>query len=271
MARINRLFMIVGLAFIILASAYAHDLFLKLDDYFLRPNSAVTVRVLNGSFQSSDGAVPRERLAHLSLRVPSLPDSAADALSWRIEDKTSVIEFKTGKAGTYVAAISTKPREIELKAADFNDYLDHDGLPDTLEQRRRNNELGKDVRERYSKHVRAIFQVGDRLSDEYKHSLGYPVEIIPRQNPYSLKAGDTLHVLCTHRGKPISNQYVMAGWETSGGKTETLSARTDASGIAQIELRAAGKWYVKFIHMTPLTDPKLNYESEWASLTFAVK
>jgi uncharacterized GH25 family protein len=158
-----------------------------------------------------------------------------------------------------------------LKAAEFNDYLQHDGLPDTLAERKKNNELGKDIRERYSKHVRAVFQVGDKLSDEYRRPLGYPVEIIPQQNPYSLKVGETISVLCTQDGQPIANQFVMAGWESRGRKLHTLDARTDASGIAHFKLTAPGKWYVKLIHMTPLSDPNLNYESKWATLTFEIR
>lgn len=92
------------------------------------------------------------------------------------------MQIQTGESGTYVVGVSTKPKEIDLKAAEFNDYLGHDGIPDTLAARRKMNELNKDVRERYSKHVRTIFQVGDQRSDDYKRPLNYPVEIIPQQS-----------------------------------------------------------------------------------------
>lgn len=253
------------------AAASAHDLFLKLDSYFLAPNSKVVVRVMNGTFKQSDGAVARERLAQLNVYGPQLAVAVPDFGSWRAEGKTSVLEFETGKPGTYVVAVSTKPREIDLKAADFNEYLEHDGIPDTLEQRRKENQLTKDVRERYSKHVRAIFQVGDQLSNDYKRPLQYPVEIIPQQNPYALKVGNTLSVVCTHNGKPIRNQLVVAGSDSAGGAANSSWTRTNSQGIARFKLDSAGKWYIKFIYMTRLQDPKLNYESQWASLTFAVR
>jgi len=256
---------------LVVVAAQAHDLFLKLDSYFLPPNSKANVRVLNGTFQKSDGTVARERLADLSLHGPGLTRASADSIEWRAEEKTSVMEIQTGDPGTYLVGISTRPREIALKAADFNEYLSHDGIPDTLAARRKNNELGKDVRERYSKHVRTIFQVGDKLSDDYQKPLNYPVELIPQQNPYALKVGRTIAVLCLLEGRPIRNQFVMAGWESRGGKLHTLSARSDAKGIARIRLGGAGKWYVKFIHMTPISEPNLNYESKWASLTFEIK
>ena len=78
-------------------------------------------------------------------------------------------------------------------------------------------------------------------------------------------------VICTLEGKAIANQFVMAGWESPNGRTGSLTTRTDAGGMATIKLGGAGKWYVKMIHMTPLSDPKLNYESKWASLTFEIR
>lgn len=266
--RVSLLFLLALCAAI---AASGHDLFLKLDSYFLQPNSRATVRLLNGTFQSSDGAVARDRFRDTSLFAPELRRPAAEALTWRDEGKTTIMEIQTEGPGTYLVGVSTKSKEISLKAADFNAYLQEDGLPDTFAERRKNNELNKDVRERYSKHVRAVFQVGANLSDDYKRPLGYPVEIIPQQNPYSLKTGDTIQVLCTRESQPLVNQFVMAGWESRDGSLHTLNARTDAKGLASFKLVAPGKWYVKIIHMTPLTDPRLNYESKWATLTFEIR
>ena len=150
-------------AFLVLAClavpAGAHDLFMKLDTYFLRPNTKATVSVMNGTFRRSDGAVARERMRDVSVVSPAgvshPPDSA-----WRDDGKTTLLDIEIGAAGTYVVGLSTNPREIDLKAKDFNEYLAHDGLPDTLAARKRKGELGRDVRERYSKHVRGVFQVG---------------------------------------------------------------------------------------------------------------
>lgn len=268
----RRLMLATGLAVCICATTAAHDLFLKLDSYFLQPNSRASVRLLNGTFQSSDGTVRRDRMQDVSVVAPAGRSSPLpDLNAWHDEEKMTVLQFPTGAPGTYVVGISTRPREIDLKAAEFNDYLAHDGIPDILTARRKNGELKKDVRERYSKHVRAIFQVGDARSDEFKTPLKYPVEIIPQQNPYALKVGQTIAALCTLEGRPIGNQFVMAGWEASDGKLHTLDTRTDAKGIARFKLEGPGKWYIKMIHMTRLADPTINYESKWATLTFAIR
>ena len=249
----------------------AHDLFLKLDTYFLRPNAHATVRLLNGTFRASEGVVRRDRLNDTSIVAPGGQVSHPEAGAWQDAGKTTSLDVQTGEAGTYVVGVSTKPREIDLKAEDFNDYLAHDGIPDTLAERRKNKELGKDIRERYSKHVRAVFQVGDARTGDFKHSLGYPVEIAPQQNPYELRAGQTLDVLCTLDGKPLTNQFVRSARARSGRVSREMSARTDRDGIARIRLTSAGKWYVKMIHMRRLQNADADYESKWASLTLEVR
>jgi uncharacterized GH25 family protein len=266
-----RKILILVLLLIVVVSAQAHDLFLRLDTYFLPPNSSAVVRLLNGTFQKSEGLVARERMRDISVRAPDLRRPIADSVKWRNQGETTIMDLQTGGPGTYVVGISTNPKEISLKAADFNDYLAHDGLPDILAARRKSDELNFDVRERYSKHVRAIFQVGDVLSDDYKSPLGYPVEIIPQQNPYSLKRGQILRVFCSLEGQPLVNQFVIAGWEDANGKIHTNETRTNTSGVAQFKLSDTGKWFVKFIYMQPIAEQGLNYESKWASLTFELR
>lgn len=252
-------------------SATAHDLFLKLDTYFLPPDSKATVRLMNGTFGESEGKVARDRMRDVTLLNPGGNISHPPESNFHDEGEMTLLEVQTTGPGTYVVGISTRPREIDLKAADFNDYLDHDGIPDVLSARKQSGELGKDVRERYSKHVKALLQVGGARTENFKTSLNYPVEIIPQQNPYTLKVGQRIEVQCLLNGKPIANQFVMAGYESGKREQHAVSTRTDANGRARIKLEAGGKWYVKMIHMEPAKEPGLNYKSKWATLTFEVR
>lgn len=250
-------------------SVFAHDLFLKTDRYFLKPNSKFKVNVMNGTFLASEGAVTFARLNDVSVvsggnRVhPVEADLTKD-------ETTAFLNLSTGATGTYVIGLSTKEREIALKAADFNEYLKEDGLPDTLEERRKTGELEKDAKERYAKHVKAILQVGKKQTDDYKTILGYPVELVPQQNPYKLKKGDTMEVLCLKDGKPLADQVVLAGREEKGKLTVAPELRSDKKGIIELKLDGSGKWYVKFINIVKLDDQKLNYESKWTTLTFEI-
>ncbi len=255
---------------LLVTTIFAHDLFLKTDSYFLKPNSKFAVKVMNGTFQESEGAVSYARLNDVSVVSGGKRTHPQESVFTKNET-TAFMNLTTGAAGTYVVGLSTKSREIALKAADFNEYLREDGLPDTLEERRKTGELEKDAKERYAKHVKAILQVGKKQTDDYKTVLGYPVELIPQQNPYKLKKGDTIEILCLKDGKLLANQVVLAGREEKGKLTAAPELRSDAKGIVKLKLDGSGKWYVKFINMAKLDDPDLNYESKWTTLTFEIK
>lgn len=262
---------VVGLLLVLTASVLlAHDLFLKLETYFVPPRTAVRVAVLNGTFSTSEGAVTADRLRDLSIagaagRVPLARDS------WKPQGDTTWLTVTTGEPGTYVVGASLLARQIALRADQFNAYLEEDGIPDVLEARRRTGEMGRDARERYQKHVKAIIQVGDARTDAFGVVLGYPAEIVPVTNPYQLRVGDTLAVHCLVEGRPVSHQLVIAGGERDGQAIAEARTRSDVDGVARFAIRGPGKWYVKFIHMEPVRGDSVNYESKWATLTFQVR
>ena len=262
-----RTILIAAMLLLVASIALAHDLFLKLDTYFLGAHSRVQIPVLNGTFTKSEGFVAPDRIADISVVSPGGQARLSPATAWsRGPDSTSLLSIELGDAGTYVAGASTRPRDLALSAEDFNAYLQEDGLPDVLEARRASNELGKGARERYSKHVKAVFQVGEARSGEFGVVLGYPAEIVPLENPYTIGSGASLRVRCLVDGRAVANQTVL--W---GGASAERSTRTDSQGVAQVTLDAPGRWYVKFIHMVRATEPGVDYESKGATLTFEVR
>jgi uncharacterized GH25 family protein len=265
---IRRVLFLTTSMLIVATLALAHDLFLKLDSYFVQPHARVRVTVINGTFTKSEGYVMPDRLADVSLVAGTRTRLRAADVWSRGPDSTSVVSLALGDAGTYVVGVSVRPRELQLAADDFNAYLKEDGLPDILEARRAANELGKGARERYSKHVKAVFQVGDTRTLDYAFVFGYPAEIVPLGNPYA-PSGTSLRVRCLVDGKPVANQVVL--WGGAGAERET---RTDAEGVAEVTLDARGRWYVKFVHMERANRSELaglDYESKWATLTFETR
>jgi uncharacterized GH25 family protein len=262
----RRLFVVVLLLLTIAAPLGAHDLFLKLDSYFVGPSSSVVVRVLSGSLSKSENAVSRDRVRDLALVTPA-GTTRPDLSAWAERGDTSTLTLKAGGSGTYVIGASLRPREIKLEAKDFNEYLAHDGVPDVLAARSEANELNRPARERYSKHAKALVQVGGRRTGGYQTALGYPAELIPLDNPYDLRRNGMFRVQAKVEGKPVAEQLVIAG-----GPAGERSVRTDSAGVARFRIGERGVWYVKFIHMEPAAgDSTIDYESKWASLTFGMQ
>jgi hypothetical protein len=197
--------------------------------------------------------------------------------SWRDDGPTSVLSFETGGAGTYVVGVSTRPNMIELTAAEFSEYLVHDGVLDILRERRNKRITDRPANERYSKHVKAVFQVGEERTEGFRVVLGYPVEFVLLDNPYELRIGDRIRARFLRDGQPVAGQLVYAsheGWEESRDQQaarEAVNTFTDADGVVHIDLSAAGRWYIRTIHMVPTDEEGVDYVSEWATVTFEIK
>ena len=270
----------------VVTAVSAHTLFLKLDSFFLEPNSTGMVALINGDFDNSENAVTRDRMLDVSVVGPGgvahPPESAwRDSAVFHYSPDsvdTAILTFDTGDPGTYLIGVSTAARVFDLTAEEFNEYLVHDGIVDVIEQRTAAGKTNDDATERYSKHVKALVQVGDARSGQWAHELGYPVEFMPLSNPYELGVGDELRVRFLRAGEPVANQLVYANYEDhhghdeAGEHMEAVTTRTNADGVATIPLSGTGRWYVRTIHMVETTsEADVDYESNWATLTFEVR
>ena len=190
----------------------SHDLYIKMESYFLQPNQEAILSLYNGTFEKSENIIDPDRMLDASIvsqgkRTPINPEQ------WIDQDSTiTQLTFNTGEAGTYVVGVSTKARNIELSAEKFNSYLEHDGVLDMLEQRKSDGLLDVDAVESYEKHVKAIYQVGETKTDDWSAVLGYPIEFVPQANPYERYSDDNLEVQLLLDGKPLSNQLVYANF-----------------------------------------------------------
>ena len=142
-------------AFLLFSS---HDMYLKLDTYFLQPDSPATIKLFNGTFDKSENVIDRNRMIDVSL-VGNGVRERIDSTLWSERDSMTLLNFKTGAPGTWVAGLSTYACNLEMDAKAFNDYLAHDGVTDMLEWRKANDALDQKANEKYSKHVKTIFQV----------------------------------------------------------------------------------------------------------------
>jgi uncharacterized GH25 family protein len=279
------------LGFILFCS---HDMYLKLDTFFLSPLTPATIKLYNGTFHNSENVIDRNRMIDVSL-MGNGKRIHPDTTQWSEQDSITLLSFETGEAGTWVAGVSTRPRSIALAAADFNSYLEHDGVVDMLEWRKANNAMEEDAVERYSKHVKAIFQVGDELSEDWKKPLDYPIEFVPLSNPYHLHTDAPLQVQLLWQGEPLADQLVYANHvhsdhghshyhtddathahehDHNNGEdhqhNDGLQLRTDKDGIVALESLEEGIWYLRTIYLTTIDEPGLTHESNWATLTFEV-
>ena len=204
----------------------SHDLYLKLDNYYFEPNSQATIQLFNGSFDVSENVIDRNRMIDASL-VGNGKREAIDSTQWQDKDNITFLNLTTGKAGTWLAGVSTASRKIEMDAVKFNTYLEKDGVIDMLELRKAENEINQDAVEKYAKHVKTIFQVGNKTSDDWKTVLDYPIEFVPLQNPYESHAGHDISIQLLFEGKPLANHLVGIGTKSTHSHDDNASHSHD--------------------------------------------
>ena len=104
------------LAIVLLCS---HDMFLKMDNYFLDPNTNAAIQLFNGTFEKSENVIDRNRMLDMSL-VGNGQRIQVDSAQWTEKDSITFLNFKTGGPGTWVAGVSTAAKNIALDAKSFN-------------------------------------------------------------------------------------------------------------------------------------------------------
>ena len=268
MKRTSTTFLLLALFFLL----SSHELFLKSDSYFFEEHSPGELYLFNGTFDESENVITRDRIINSIITGPKY-DFKPSSDDYYDKGETTFLKFKTGNAGTYVAGVSTKPSAIELSGEDFTAYLEHEGLTEVISDRKTNGISSQVANEKYSKHVKAIFQVDERRTDNFSTQLDYPIEFIPLKNPYTLTVGDLMSFKLLYLGEPLGNQTVHVSSRKNleeKGKEET-SLRTNEKGEVSFTIGNGGHWYIATIHMLESNEGNFDYESNWATLTFEVK
>jgi len=260
------------LLFSIFSIFSSHELFLKSDSHFLEPNKAYELYLFNGTFDKSENEITTDRIVIPKIMGPDYEFIPTEN-DFYTKNKKTYLKFMTKGEGTHVAGISTLPKVLEMTPEDFNDYLEHEGLEKTIAERKKEGIIDSGAKEKYSKHVKALLQVGDKTSEGYDIALGYPIEFVPMDNPFGHKVGDAVSFKLLWQGNPLTNQTVHYSTSIPGKDAHDSenSTTTNAEGILTMVPNRAGKWYVATIHMEKSKEEGLDYESNWATLTFEIK
>jgi hypothetical protein len=284
-------FLLAGLLLIPIVAS-AHTLFLKPNAPKPDPDGRLSVSLMNGTFWSSESAVRQDRLADLTLVDAAGQSSDVDLEPWRVADKAVVVKVSLGDEGTYVLGAATRSSVAQMTAEEFNRYLRFEGLKEQRASREGFGESATAASERYTKFAKAIIQVGPTPTDSFQTSLNHKVEIVPLVNPGLLRVGDTFKARVYLDGKPLAGERVFASPGNAQATTskdkplEPLELVSSKDGRIEFKVTEQGLWYVRFIHLERLgdseywysdllvwlglQDPRVPYESFWATLTFRV-
>jgi len=245
--------------------AYSHDFWLEAHPFYTSPAKTVDISVHVGNQFSGDS-------------LPNINSWYTDFSVYQPASKT-LIEGEMGrdpagfftprKKGTYAIGYQSDFTNIEIDPDTFLKYLSDEGLDHAIEYRKQNLLTRLPGRENYIRHCKTLVQSGDKFDiDNSMLSFGYELEIIPLSNPYKKQLNDSLSVKVVYQNQPIESLLLIALPKTESAKSQAI--RTDRNGVATIRLDQTGPWLLKVVHIIKIKDDKADWQSHWASLTFAL-
>lgn len=168
--------------------------------------------------------------------------------------------------GPHWLIYSSNNAYVELDGSKFEQYLREEGLESVIAERARRGETNKPGRERYSRAAKSLIAV-DGVTTGDCGAVSLPLELTPVQNPLTADAGREISFALRFQGEPLAGALVVA--MHADDPTRKLTARTDAEGVVSLDVATKGRWLLKAVHMTRVAnDPKADWESTWASLTY---
>lgn len=250
---------------------FAHEYWFECDNFFLRVNESTGVRLFVGSALKKEEERPYQAAKTDSFQMFSAGETF-DMRSLAENDKSPVLKFASDHSATFMLSMERNWSYIKLDADKFEEYLREDGMEYIIAERKRLGESEKEGRERYSRYIKTLIQVGDSRTGAAKTRVGSRIEIVPLENPYSKKVGDTLKLQVLFSGFPLADRAVFAD-NRDGENYSSQKFTTDKDGRFSVKLTNKGVWLIRLVHMQRCSKncSDVDWESFWGALSFGLK
>ena len=249
--------------------AVAHEYWFEPESFFVKTGEMQAVHLYVGDGFAKDRQERPFQPAHTPAFHEISKAGVRDLVAGKADGTLPVHTFSALKSGNYLLAMERDWFSIQLEARKFEDYLREEGMEYIIAERRARGESEREGRERYSRYIKALLQVGDTRDDTYAVVRGMRLEIIPLQNPYARRIGDTLAFQVRFEGKPLPRSAVFA--DTPAGTTQKLT--TDERGQAVMKITGPGLWLIRLVHMQRCKSDcaKADWESFWGAYSFGAR
>lgn len=242
------------------STAWSHD-------YWIMPESFSPdgSGVIEAAFTSSHSHFKSEEVPDIAkFRLCMItPQSREVPLAYTsVETQAARIAVPLAGPGTYVLSATSTAAEYWCKTTDG------------WKTGRKSENKNVVNAGRYVKSVKSFMTV-DTPTDSYKMQLGHTIELVPRNNPCTLKVGQTLSITLFHEGRTLADVPVFAIYEGFDAKDHTappVETKTAGDGVAKIKIDRPGKWLVfaKYEVNTP-DSPHADYDNFRPYMMFEVK
>lgn len=265
----TKILSVIIFAFLLSVNAFAHEYWFEPETFFPALKAETAIHLYVGDGLAKDREERPFQIAKTTM-FNLFSNKKTLNLKTSLKDKAMPIyNFSADKTGNYLLAMERNWSYIKLEPKKFEDYLREDGMEYVIAEREKLGEQAKEGRERYSRFIKSLLQVGDKRDATFKKQLGLKLEITPLKNPYLMNVGDKLSFQVLFDGKPLADRTVFADSRDS----QTQKMITDKNGRITINIDHSGLWLVRLVTMRRCqTDcAEADWESFWAAFSFGVK
>ncbi len=257
----------LSLLTILTTVAIAHDTWLIPERFVVTPNTSVLLDLTSGmAFPNLETSIKSERIDRARCRLAGQTMALSD-----LSSAPKSLRFKALMSDVGVATfwVELKPRSLELTPNQVQEYLDEIDAPAPVRQQWANAKQPRRWREVYTKHAKTFVQVGDSQTDRsWAEPVGMSLEIVPETGPTRLRRGDEFSVRVLENGTPLADFPIGFVREGSG---HGQIRKTDSEGRVKIRLARSGRWLLRGTKMRKSTQPDVDWESDFTTLTVRVK
>jgi uncharacterized GH25 family protein len=258
---------IISLLMPLVINVSGHELWIQPDKFIYKRTETINLRFFTGEkFTGHTWNASKDDVDVFRLFFDDVSDKNLDNnLSKRDGDSLQIVMLDEG---TVVLSLQTKNSFRDVKAEDFNEYLQQNGLTDILDYRKKNGDTIKAGLENYQHNAKTILQVGHRTNNIYKQKTGLPIDMIPSEHPYTVSKDGNFKVKVFFWNQILKNAKVTVSHRV-GSKISQLELTTDNDGEVKFFLSPQGEWMVSCVKMVRLeNDLKAEWQSYQGTLTW---
>ena len=272
MSRSFRICLLVS-ACLLAGTTLANEFWLQPAQFFIAPNTMLTLRVLVGTnFAGTRWTGRSNRVTQVAHFAPT---GFTDLTAATTATDTLQPTLTLRQAGTHVVTLATNNAFLTLEADQFNSYLKAEGLDYMLLERQRRGSLQLPGREAYRRCAKTLIAVGNPSASDtaraWSRPTGMPLELVTEQNPYVLKSGASFTVRVLAEGQPKPGQLVQV-WQRSPGQAgRVFKLYSNQNGRVLFRLTEPGEYLLSTVHMVPARLAEADWQTTWSSLTFGFR
>lgn len=264
----NKNFLIPILLFVAIGLTSAREFWLQPLKFVYNPGEKLVMTFKAGeNFIGEPWNLQKNQIESLVLQHSSTASSVLDSIK---EDGNNNLILTLKAEGSHLLSMQTKNALNEWEAEKFNSFLKENGLDEIVDRRTKTNTLASPTKEYYSGHIKLLMQVGEKKDDTHKKVNGFPVEILPLENPYALKIGDPIHFKILFDSKPVFGVRVKV-WNRFDNRTTIQNIYTEKDGTLETRVSSPGPWMVSVVRMAPSKQPGADWQSYRGSLVFGIE